>query len=278
MSSARFLVDVSSAALAASMRIVMRVFVLLLAAAASAAPSAREIRITPQTDGFTAIVSCAAPGASAGAFSGALSLNKSAAEIPVSGAAQVSGERATVTVNVKYKDVPEDWANRFRIADFDYRLHGRVAGGRDIDCSGALRWDAVEVENGQKTAAANFIKLGSIRMTEFSLLQSSAKADVTVTNPLSFPLKIASTSYRLFANGQEVGSGSTKGMVLHAAQQTTLELPIEIDHSSLLGAAGSSLAAGGDIDGRLQGTLVIRLAGGDISVPLDAAGRVSLFK
>jgi len=260
------------------MHIVVQVFVFLLAAAAAAGQATQQIHLVPDKDGFTAVVSSPTPGASGGDFAGSLSLNKSTAELPVKGTAQISADRLTITINIKYKDVPEDWANRFRIGDFDYRLHGKVGGTREIDWSGTLRFDAVEVDNREKAAAASFVKLGSVRMTEFTLLQSSAKAAVTVKNPLSFPLKIASTSYRLFANGQEVGSGSTKGMVLHAAQETTLELPIDIDHADLLTAAGSSLASGGDIDGRLRGTLVIRLAGGDISVPLDAASRVSLFK
>jgi hypothetical protein len=67
-------------------------------------------------------------------------------------------------------------------------------------------------------------------------------------------------------------------MVLHALQETTLELPNDIDHADLLVAAGSTFAAGGDIEGRLQGALAIRLTEGDISVPLDLSGRVSLFQ
>jgi len=262
------------------MRIVRQFLFLLLTAGVTAAQAAgtHEIRVTPDAEGFTAVISNAAPGATAGSFAGKLSLNKSTAEIPVTGSAVIAGVRLSITIIVKYKDVPEDWANRFRMADFDYSLRGRVAGSHDIDSSGTKRWDGVDIDNSHKAAAASFIKLGSMQMTEFSLLQSAAKADVKVKNPLSFPLKIASANYRLSANGQQVGSGATKGMVLHASQETTLELPIDIDHADLLTAAGSTLATGGDIEGRLQGTLVVRLAGGDISVPLDQAGRVSLFK
>jgi LEA14-like dessication related protein len=255
----------------------------LLLALAVAGPAAtpaatHEIHVQPWPDGFTAVLFGPASGLSGGAFTGSLSLNGSAAAIPVSGTAQQSGERVAVNFKVKYREVPEDWASRFRLADFDYRLRGSVAGAAVIDWSGTKRWDEVEADKSQGTTSADFIKLGSIELTEFSLFQSAAKAQVKVTNPLPFPLKLASTSYRLLANGREVGSGSTKGMILHASQETTLELPIEVDHAELLGAAGSAVSSGGEIEARLKGTLVIRFSGGDISVPLDLAGKFSLFK
>jgi hypothetical protein len=45
----------------------------------------------------------------------------------------------------------------------------------------------------------------------------------------------------------------------------------------LISAAGSALASGGEIDGRLQGQLQVRLASGDVAVPLDLSGRMSLL-
>ena len=249
---------------------------LLVFALAGPIPAAHEIHVQPWPDGFTAVFFGPSPG-KGGEFAGSLSLNGSSSEVPVAGTALQSGERVAITFKMKYRDVPDDWANRFRIDDFDYRLHGKVAGS-DIDWSGRKRWDEVETDKSQSTTSADFIKLGSIELTEFSLLQSAAKAVVRVTNPLSFSLKLASTSYRLLANGREVGSGSTKGMVLHASQETILELPIEVDHAELLSAAGSAIRSGGDVESRLKGTLVIRLPGGDISVPLDLAGKFSLFK
>jgi LEA14-like dessication related protein len=254
--------------------------VLFLALASFVAPpaSSHDIRVVPESDSFTAVLSATASASATGAFTGSLALNGSSSQLAVTGAAQASADHLAITVKIRYRDVPEDWANRFRSADFDYRLHGRVSGGQEIDWSGTKRWDQVEVEKGHNATSAGFIKLGSIELTEFSLFQSAAKAEVDVQNPLSFPLKLASTSYRLFANGREVGSGATKGKILHAAQKTTLDLPIELDHGQLLAAAGSTLRSGGQVEARLQGTLVIRLPGGDISVPLDLAGNFSLFK
>ena len=121
------------------------------------------------------------------------------------------------------------------------------------------------------------MRLGNLELTRFSLLESEARAVVHVRNPFSFPLKIAGASYRLFADGREVGSGEAPGLILHPAQDNTLEFPIEVAHGDLLAAAGSALASGGEVDGRLAGELSVRLPGGDVPVPLDLSGRINLL-
>ena len=254
-----------------------RVLLPLLPALLGVVASALNVRVVPESETVTVIVSSADPRSPSGAFAGSLSLNGSSSEIPITGAARAIGERLEIAMKIRYRDVPEDWIKRFRAADFDYALRGRVAGGSAVAWSGTRRWSEISVDR-RDGATAGFVKLGSIALTQFSLLESAARAEVTVGNPLSFPLKVASTSYRLFANGREVGSGSTGEMILRAAQETTLPLPIDLDHVELLAAAGSALRAGGEVAGRLRGSLVVRLPGGDIPVPLDLSGRVSLLR
>jgi LEA14-like dessication related protein len=139
-----------------------------------------------------------------------------------------------------------------------------------------MRWTDVAVE-GEKETAERFVRLGSLQLTSLSIFQSEAQAEVSVRNPFSFPLKVASARYELFANGRAVGSGETQGLILHPRQENTLDLPVELEHGALIAAAGSALAGGGEIDGRLQGQLQVRLATGDVAVPLDLSGRMSLL-
>lgn len=254
-----------------------RIFLLILSGLAAAAAAQLQLRVVPEADTFTVTLSGVEPRAQAGAFSGSLSLNGSPSEIPLTGVARMSAERLELSLKVKYKDVPQDWVKRFRAADFDYRLRGRIGGESAVEWSGTRRWGEIAIDS-REEAVSGFVKLGSIALTQFSLFESAAKAEVTVKNPLSFPLTLASASYRLFANGREVGSGSTKEMILKAAQETTLPLPIDLDHGQLLAAAGSALRSGGEVEGRLRGSLVVRLPGGDIPVPLDLSGRVSLLR
>lgn len=236
-----------------------------------------DIRVVPELDAFTVILSGVEPGAPAGAFSGSASLNGSSSEAPVAGLARVSGKRLELSIKMRYRDVPEDWIKRFRAPDFDYRLRGRVAGASPIEWSGTRRWREVEVEN-RGVTASSFVKLASIQLTEFSLFESAARAEVAVRNPLAFPLKLASASFRLFAEGREVGSGAAGEMILRPGQETVLRIPIDLDHGQLLAAAGSALRSGGEVEGRLRGALVVRLPGGDIPVPLDLSGHFSALR
>jgi len=106
----------------------MVIWLLTQALLASAATPA-DIRVVPELEAFTVILSGAEPGAPAGAFSGSVSLNGSPSEVPVTGLARVSRKRLELSLKMRYRDVPEDWIKRFRASDFDYRLRGRVAGG-----------------------------------------------------------------------------------------------------------------------------------------------------
>ncbi len=178
-------------------------------------------------------------------------------------------------LTLRYADVPADWANRMRLGTLDYRVLGTIAGRERVEWSGSIPWSAVSVEGEQETASA-FVRLSSLELTSFTLFESEARAVVSVRNPFSFPLKIAGATYRLFANGQEVGTGQVQGLLLHAKQDNALDFPIEIDHGPMLAAAGGAIASGGEIDGKLRGELQVRLPGGDIAVPLDLSGKVSL--
>jgi len=235
-------------------------------------PPAAPVRFTLAISGETAIrVTLSGTGdVPGGPFQGAISVNNSAAELPLSGTVERAGKEWKLPVTVRYADVPADWADRFRPDGFTYRL--RSASGREW--TGSSRWNEVELE-GSRDAAEEFLKLDDVTLTNVSLLSSEAHAQLTVRNPFSFPLKIASTEYTLFADGREVGSGQTQGMILHAAQKNHLALPIDVDHSSLLAAAGGALVSGGDVAVRLQGRLVVRLKGGDVTVPLAMSGHLS---
>ena len=236
-----------------------------------------DIRLVPEEEACTAVATGPLGGAATGAFTGSLSVNGSQTELPVAGSAKAVGERLEITLKLRYRDAPEEWLSRFRLSDFDFRLRGRVAGGTAVDWSGTKAWNEVHVEHRQDLGA-KFVRLGTIELTEFSLLASAARAQVVVRNPLGFPLKIVSATYRAFANGREVGWGAAGEMVLPPARETTLNLPIDLEHSQLLAAAGSALASGGDVAGRLNGALVLRLKTADVPIPLDLSGRFSALR
>ncbi|HEY1434144.1 MAG TPA: LEA type 2 family protein [Thermoanaerobaculia bacterium] len=207
-----------------------------------------------------------------GPFQGSIAINGSASEMAVAGTVSHAGGRWQLPVSIRYADVPQDWADRFRAEGFTYRL--RLAGPSPREWSGKRLWKDVELE-GSREALADFLVLDDVALTNVSLLSSEATAQLTVRNPFAFALKIASTEYVLFADGREVGSGQSQGMILHPAQKNVLRLPIDVDHASLLAAAGGAVVSGGDVAVQLKGRLVVRLKGGDVAIPLALSGNLS---
>lgn len=247
-------------------------FLLLPLLAVLARPVEIDVRPGP-AETFSATLVGPAAGARTGAFSGRLSVNGSPVEVAVSARAEASGDRLRLPVTLRYADVPADWANRFHPQTFDYRLSGRTAAGAPVEWAGRARWDDVGIE-GEKETARRFLRLASVEVTDVGFTESSAQAVLTVRNPFAFPLTIASTRYRLTSGSRVVGTGQTRGKLLRPRQESTLLLPLDVDHGQLLGAAGSGILGGGSLPARLSGTLTVRLPRGDVPVPLDLSGRL----
>lgn len=250
--------------------------VLLLALRAAIAPAPSPLAFTLAVRGQTELsVTLSGPAAelAPGPFKGSIAINGSAAEMPVAGAVTHAGGRFLLHVVVRYADVPADWADRFRADGFTYRL--RASGGSaPREWTGTRSWKDVEVDGGRDTLA-EFLVLDDVALTNVSLLSSEARAQLSVRNPFSFALKIARMDYTLFADGREVGTGRTQGLILHPSQKNVLALPIDVDHGELLSAAGGALVSGGDVAVKLTGRLVVRLKGGDLSVPIALSGNLS---
>jgi LEA14-like dessication related protein len=251
-----------------------RFFLVPVLLGALARPVQIDVRPGP-ADTFAATLVGPATDGRSGPFTGRLSVNGSAVEIPISGRAESTGNRLRLPVTLRYSDVPQDWANRFRPVNFDYRISGRVTGGGPIEWTGTARWDDVGVEGEQETVR-RFLRLQTVEVTDVSLFESEARAVVAVRNPFAFPLTVSATRYTLSAGDREVGTGGTRGMMLRPRQESTLLLPIDVDHGELLGAAGAGILSGGELPARLSGSLTVRLPRGDVSIPLDLSGRLSL--
>lgn len=252
----------------------LAVLLFLFRAAVATAPSAPlgfVLGVHGQAD-LSVTLSGPATDLAPGPFKGSIAINGSASEMPIAGTVTHAGGRFVLPFVVRYADVPADWADRFQPDGFTYRL--RSAGSPAREWTGTRRWKDVEVDGGRDTMA-EFVALDDVALTNVSLLSSEASARASVRNPFAFPLKIAQMTYTLFAEGQEVGAGSTQGLILHPAQKNVLALPIDVDHAALLSAAGGAVVSGGDVAVKLTGRLVVRLKGGDVAIPISLSGNLS---
>ncbi|HEY7863308.1 MAG TPA: LEA type 2 family protein [Thermoanaerobaculia bacterium] len=207
----------------------------------------------------------------AGPFRGTLAAYDSATRVPISGEVKPGASGAVLSVTLPYASVPEDWATRFRLEGLQYRL--RSEAGREW--TGSVPWSEIGL-SGDEALARQYVQLKDLEVTEVSLFGSQARATLRVKNPFAFPLKVAETRYVLFADGAELGRGETKGRTLHAAKDTELQLPLELDHARLLSAAGKVMGSGGRADVRLEGRLLLRLSGGDVAVPFALTGKLGV--
>jgi LEA14-like dessication related protein len=246
--------------------------VLLFAMSAGAGALGFSVRVAADSQ-VRVTISGPAAELAPGPFRGTIALNGSSAGLPLSGTVTHAGGRFQLPVTTRYADVPADWADRFTPQTFSYRLTGG-AGGAPREWNGSAAWKDVEIEE-DRDVLSHFLALEDVRLTELSLLSSKAQARLAIRNPFAFDLKIAGMEYTLSVEGRVVGEGGTKGMIVHAAQRNLLALPIELDHGELIAAAGQALLAGGDVEVRLRGRLIVRLKGGDLVVPLNLSGRLT---
>ena len=253
----------------------MVLFTALLAAllVPDPAPSSGALRFAIEVAGVTdARVTITGPEAElpAGPFRGFVSINGSTAELPISGVVAHSDGKFRMPVTVRYAELPEAWTEGFRTDTFTYRIRSASAVSPRVD-----RHAVVPGRRGQPAKSSDkFLALQDVRLTDVSLLSSEAVGELMLVNPLGFDVKIAEATYVLLAEGEPVGQGSARGLILRGQRKNTLRLPIAIDHASLLSAAGRAAVAG-DAAVRLKGKLVLRLRGGDVAVPLDLSGHLS---
>jgi hypothetical protein len=233
-----------------------------------------EIGIDPGPGSFVVTFTGPVSKATSGQFRGSVSLYGSPAEMPLSGRAEMRKGLLRASATLRYADVPVDWLNRFRTDAFDYRIRIEVSGGETVSWSGTERWDSVRA-GGTSDTLQQFVKLASLELTSLSLTRSEGRAVLVLTNPFSFPITLASTSYRLLVSGDEVGAGGTRGRILRAQHRVSLELPFTVQHWRFIGAAGGQWAAGADVEAELEGSLALRLPSGDLSVPVSFPAHLS---
>ena len=251
----------------------------VLSAGTAGSPGA--LRFSVDVSGYTdARVTISGPDAElpAGPFRGSFSVNGSAAELPISGLVAHSDGKFRLPVTVRYAELPEAWTEGFDTETFTYRLRGASEAGSanpkptPREWRGTQSFREVEVSG---EGSERFLALQKVRLTELSLLSSEGVGELMLVNPLGFDVRIAEASYALFAEGEPIGEGSARGLIIRGQRKNTLRLPIAIDHASLLSAAGRAVAAGGSVAVRLKGRLVLRLKGGDVAIPLDLTSRLT---
>ena len=111
------------------------------------------------------------------------------------------------------------------------------------------------------------VKLASFELTALSSTRSEGRAVLSVRNLFSLPIEAVLASCRVRVNGEEIGSGAGHRRKLRPGKMGGLEIPFRVNYDRFLAAAGETWAVGADVSAELEGSLTLRLASGDVSVP-----------
>lgn len=209
-------------------------------------------------------------------FRGLLKIDGVEPGLDVTGSIAASREEATLPFDIELARLPAELLSRLRLDSFDYQLTGR-AGEAAVAVSGGGRWEDLSRDPGVEQSVSQFLHLRSVAVERLSLTETRARGELEVRNPFSFDLKIAGLEYRLLAESGEIGRGRGRGILLHKATTSRVELPLSVEHGPLIRAAGTALLSGGEIGGSLVGTLTIRLPAGDVKIPFAAPGKISVL-
>ena len=191
-----------------ALRIVLVCAALAVVATPGSGAPVYSIEIDPSPgETLTAIISGPAASVPSGEFRGRVSLYEAAHR----GRWRWTTKRGGVlriTMRIRYADLPEEWGKRVRPDGFEFRLRGVVAGA-PVDWRGRSLGRRHRLRGGER--GGRFVSLRDVEMTSLSPAGSHGVARISVVNPFTFPLRIASSDYQVEASGQAIGRGATRG-------------------------------------------------------------------
>jgi LEA14-like dessication related protein len=190
-----------------------------------------------------------------------------------------SGADAVFFVDVDLSQVPETLLGRAgaQALDpvFDGTLTGEAGDTALVFAAGVLRFGTPEVRT-PSGVSPEFLRFGEAHLTDVSLSETSGEASVILFNPFSFTVPIRELSYQLYVGDRLLASGVKRAVRIKPRQESRVDLPVTARNVDLAAAAGSAILSGGTLEGRLLGAITLKVATGDIVVPINVPGRVEV--
>lgn len=250
--------------------------VILFAIGAMVPPGSLAVRSVTESGAEIAIgIFTGEPLTSGARFEGTIRVN-GGPPVPLAGAIAASGRQATLTAPVRFDQIPEGVLSHLDPATFEYALSGR-AGGTPVLVSGGGAWNSIAVDAGARSAISRLMAVDDVTLERFSLRRSTVALRLHLKSPLPFDLQLAKFDVRLESGGRGLGSASREKLLIHRDSVSTIDMPLELDHSSLLAAAGATVMSGGEFTGTVSGQLSIKLRGGIASFPFRVPVRIALL-
>lgn len=240
------------------------------------------IRVGPVGTDRVALALLLAPGTPprcAGRVRGTLTFYEAPSGTDVDGELVAGPSGCELPVAVRYDSLPPAVLTLARPDALDLHLlgeWGEGAGTSRVDWQATVPRGAILLTEPMKVAARRFVRVPDLRLGGLGLRTTTVKADVAVTLPLAFDVRVLEARCDVAVNGRKVASGAREKLVLHAGRENAVEVPITVDNVELLAAAGKVALAGGLVEGQLTAIARLRVGSEEAEFQLEAPVRMSL--
>lgn len=216
----------------------------------------------------------------AGQFRGQVMFYDVTAATTVSGNLRAAAGACEFSTLVPWRSISEKMVQQARGDVLQVRFFGELIDGKLINkvnwVVAATRANLVLTEP-MKETVKRFAKATDLRMGDISLRDSTVNAGITVQSPLGFDLRVNKIACALEIHGVVVATGTKESFVLFSGRPTPLLIPVSIQHKALLSASGSVFSKMGKVNGRLFGTVQLRLTSGNMELPMEFPVQLNLI-
>jgi LEA14-like dessication related protein len=191
--------------------------------------------------------------------------------------AQPGRNEAVFFLDLVLEDTPEALLSRVGTSAIDLTLDGRLSGDAGskvtIFAVGVLRFGTPDIK-APASFVQSFARFGGARFKGLTLSETSGEATVVLYNPFRFDLPVKNVTYSVHASDRRLGGGSKTGFLIRGGRENEIALPIAASNSELISAAGTAVLGGGAIEGRLVGSISLKVGRDEITVPVNLPGAV----
>ncbi len=250
--------------------------------AAAAGPDVVGLRIGPigtEKMDVALVIAPSAAGKCAGPFRGTLTFYDAPPGAPVAGTLAPGPGGCELAASLPWSAFSGETIARARADVLTVRFQGEWndrGKARSVDWGAPVPRAAVALTESMKVTVRRFTKAPEIHLGGLGVKTTSVNADVEVYFPLAFNLKVLEARCEVETNGRIVATGVKEKFLVYGGRANKVQFPIVVNNGAALAAAGSTLAKGGKVDGKLTGLARLRLPGGDVDFPLDFPVKLAL--
>lgn len=235
--------------------------------------------IEPAKLGVVLLVAPSAAGKCAGQFRGELGFLDAVPGVQVAGTFATGAQGCELRTSTPWSAIGEEAVQGARSDGLRVRVRGDRIEGRKktkVAWSAPVPRAAIQFAEPMKVTLPRFARASDMRIGAIGLEATTVDAEIVVRSPLRFHVRVLQVRCELQMEGLVVATGHKDDFLVFGGRPNPVVFPVTVNNAALLSAAGRSLARGAMAAGKLVGVARIRLAGGDVDVPVEFPVNISV--